>query len=87
MADIAHHMLGIPAPSTVRCCTMIPPLMCSPSYPLVRDLEANLMATFDSLSPTLAVQGKYYVVLMLNEITQETCPQWCDQTNQILGWC
>ena len=87
VADIAHRMFGIPAPSTVCRRTMIPPLVCSPSYPLVRDLEANLVAAFDSLSPTLAAQGKYHVVLMLDEIAQETRPQWCDRTNQILGWC
>jgi hypothetical protein len=87
VADIAHRMFGIPAPSTVRRRTMIPPLICSPSYPLVRDLETNLVAAFDSLSPTLAAQGKYHVVLMFDEIAQETRPRWCDRTNQILGWC
>ncbi|KAF8265191.1 hypothetical protein EI94DRAFT_1772435 [Lactarius quietus] len=87
VADIAHRMFGIPAPSTVRRRTMIPPLICSPSYPLVRDLEANLVAAFDSLSPNLAAQGRLHAVLMLDEIVQETRLQWCDRTNQILGWC
>ncbi|KAF8267319.1 hypothetical protein EI94DRAFT_1771895 [Lactarius quietus] len=85
VADIAHHMFGIPAPSTVRCHTMIPPLICSPSYPLVRDLEANLVAAFDSLSPNLAAQGRLHAVFMLDKIAQETHPRWCDRTNQILG--
>ncbi|KAF8264280.1 hypothetical protein EI94DRAFT_1703360 [Lactarius quietus] len=87
VAVIAHHMFGIPAPSTVRRRTMIPPLICSPSYPLVRDLEANLVAAFDSLSPNLAARGRLHAVLMLDEIAQETRPRWCDRTNQILGWC
>ena len=87
VADIAHRMFGIPAPSTVRRHTMIPPLICSPSYPLVKDLETNLEAAFDSLSPALAAREKYHVVLMLDEIAQETCPRWCDRTNQMLGWC
>ncbi|KAH9173746.1 hypothetical protein EDB89DRAFT_1801370, partial [Lactarius sanguifluus] len=87
VAEIAHHMFGIPAPSTVRRRTMIPPLICSPSYPLARDLETNLVAAFDSLSTTLAAQGKYHIVLMFDEIAQETRLRWCDRTNQILGWC
>ncbi|KAH9003694.1 hypothetical protein EDB86DRAFT_2798425 [Lactarius hatsudake] len=87
VAEIAHRMFGIPAPSTVRRRTMIPPLICSPSYPLARDLETNLVAAFDSLSATLATQGKYHIVLMFDEIAQETRPRWCDRTNQILGWC
>jgi hypothetical protein len=87
VADIAHRMFGIPAPSTVRRRIMIPPLICSPSYPLVRDLETNLEAAFDSLTPALAAREKYHVVLMLDEIAQETRLQWCDWTNQMLGWC
>ncbi|KAH9003649.1 hypothetical protein EDB86DRAFT_2826236 [Lactarius hatsudake] len=77
----------IPAPSTVRRRTMIPPLICSPSYPHTRDLENNLVAALDSLLPTLETRGKYHVVLMFDEIAQETRPRWCDRTNQILGWC
>ncbi|KAH9021614.1 hypothetical protein EDB85DRAFT_2278387 [Lactarius pseudohatsudake] len=87
VADIAHRIFGIPAPSTVRRRTMIPPLICSPSYPHARDLENNLVATLDSLLPTLETRGKYHVVLMFDEIAQETRPRWCDRTNQILGWC
>ncbi|KAH9165187.1 hypothetical protein EDB89DRAFT_1858599 [Lactarius sanguifluus] len=87
VANIAHHIFGIPAPSTVRRRTMIPPLICSPSYPHARDLENNLVAALDSLLPTLEMRGKYHVVLMFDEIAQEMRPQWCDRTNQILGWC
>ncbi|KAH9040244.1 hypothetical protein EDB84DRAFT_1647330 [Lactarius hengduanensis] len=87
VADIAHRIFGIPAPSTVRRRTMIPPLVCSPSYPRARELEDNLVAALDSLLPTLEAQGKYHVVLMFDEIAQETRPRWCDRTNQILGWC
>ncbi|KAH9005732.1 hypothetical protein EDB86DRAFT_2795608 [Lactarius hatsudake] len=87
VANIAHCIFRIPAPSTVRRCTMIPPLICSPSYPHARDLENNLVAALDSLLPTLETRGKYHVVLMFDEIAQETRPRWCDRTNQILGWC
>ena len=68
MVEIAHRMFGIPAPSTVRRCTMIPPLICSPSYPVAKELESNLEAAFDSLSPALVAQGKYHVIFMLDEI-------------------
>jgi hypothetical protein len=87
VAEIAHRMFGIPSPSTVRRRTMIPALICSPSYPLLRDLERNLMAAFDSLLPALGEQGKCHIVLMFDEIAQEMRPRWCDRTNQILGWC
>ncbi|KAH8992608.1 hypothetical protein EDB83DRAFT_2510001 [Lactarius deliciosus] len=87
VANIAHRIFRIPAPSTVRRRTMIPPLICSPSYPHARDLENNLVAALDSLLPTLETRGKYHVVLMFDEIAQETRPRWCDRTNQILGWC
>ena len=78
VAEIAHHMFGIPAPSTVCCHTMIPPLICSPSYPAVKDLESNLEAAFESLLLALAAQEKYHIVFMLDEIAQERHPQWCD---------
>ena len=87
VAEIAHRMFGIPAPSTVHRRTMIPPLICSPSYPLVRELESNLKAAFDSLLPALADKGRCHIILMIDEIAQETRPRWCDRTNQILGWC
>ncbi|KAI9433400.1 hypothetical protein H4582DRAFT_1819930 [Lactarius indigo] len=87
VAEIAHRMFGIPAPSTVRRRTMIPPLICSSSYPILRDLESNLKAAFDSLLPVLTEQRRYHIVLMIDEIAQEMRPRWCDQTNQILGWC
>ncbi|KAF8265196.1 hypothetical protein EI94DRAFT_1787602 [Lactarius quietus] len=35
----------------------------------------------------LGAQGRLHAVLMLDEIVQETRLQWCDRTNQILGWC
>ncbi|KAH9047051.1 hypothetical protein EDB84DRAFT_1557861 [Lactarius hengduanensis] len=44
VAEMAHRMFGIPAPSTVRRCTMIPPLICSASYPLEAELVNNLKA-------------------------------------------
>jgi hypothetical protein len=87
VAEIAHHMFGIPAPSTVCRHTMVPPLICSPSYPVMKDLETNLEAAFDSLSPALVVRGMYHIVLMFDKIVQERHPRWCDRTNQMLGWC
>ncbi|KAN0137688.1 hypothetical protein V8E53_004513 [Lactarius tabidus] len=56
VAEIAHHMFGIPAPSTVRCRTMTPPLICSASYPLEAELVNNLKAAFNNLLPMLAAR-------------------------------
>ena len=87
VAKIAHRIFGLPATATVRCCTMIPPLLCSPSYPRETELVRNLKAVFDSLQAPLASHHIVHVVLMVNEITQEKRPRWCDRTNMMLGWC
>lgn len=55
MFGIAHHMFGIPAPSTVCCHTIIPPLICSASYPLKVELVKNLKAAFENLLPALVI--------------------------------
>ncbi|KAH9024681.1 hypothetical protein EDB85DRAFT_1870012 [Lactarius pseudohatsudake] len=87
VAEIAHRIFGIPSPNTVRRRTMIPPLICSPSYPLETELARNLNAVFESLLPLLAGRPVVHVVLMLDEIAQEKRPRWCDRTNKLLGWC
>ncbi|KAH8981262.1 hypothetical protein EDB86DRAFT_2813049, partial [Lactarius hatsudake] len=81
VAEMAHRMFEIPAPSTVRRRTMIPSLICSASYPLEADLVNNLEAGLESLLPALAIRA----VLMFDEIAQEKRPQWCDRTNKILA--
>ncbi|KAH9016179.1 hypothetical protein EDB85DRAFT_2156121 [Lactarius pseudohatsudake] len=88
VAEMAHRMFGIPAPSTVRRRTMIPPLICSASYPLEAELVNNLKAGLESLLPAaLAAQKTIHAVLMFDEIAQEKQPRWCDRTNKILGCC
>ena len=87
VAKIAHHIFGIPSPNTVCRRTMIPPLICSPSYPLKTELVLNLKAVFESLLPLLAGRSAVQGVLMLDEIAQEKWPRWCDRTNKFLGWC
>lgn len=87
VAEIAHHIFGIPSPNTVCWQTMIPPLICSPSYPLETELVLNLKAVFESLLPLLAGQSAVQGVLMLDEIAQEKWPRWCDHTNNFLGSC
>ena len=87
VAEIAHCMFGISAPSTVHRRTVIPPLICSASYPLEVELVKNLKAAFENLLPALAIQKTTHVVFMIDEIAQEKRPWWCDQTNKILGFC
>jgi len=74
VAEIVHRIFGLPSPNTVCRCTMIPPLICSPSYPLETELVQNLKAVFESLLPLLAGQPLAHAVLMLNEIAQEKWP-------------
>ena len=78
VAEIAHRIFGLPATATVRRCTMIPPLLCSPSYPLETELVRNLKAVFKSLQSSLAGRQVVHVVLMVDEIAQEKRPRWCD---------
>ena len=78
VAEIAHHMFGIPAPSTIRHRTVIPPLICSASYPLEVELVKNLKAAFENLLPVLVIQKMTHIVFMINEIAQEKRPWWCD---------
>jgi hypothetical protein len=78
VAEITHWMFGIPAPSTVRRCTTIPPLICSATYPLEAELVNNLKVAFENLLPMLATQKAIHVVFMMDEITQEKWPPWCD---------
>ena len=87
VAEIAHRMFGIPAPSTICCCTIIPPLLCSASYPLEVELVKNLKAAFENLLLALVTQKMVHIIFMINEIAQEKWPRWCDQTNKILGCC
>ncbi|KAH8977971.1 hypothetical protein EDB86DRAFT_3237290 [Lactarius hatsudake] len=87
VAEITHRIFGLPAPNTVRHHTMIPPLLCSPTYPLEAELVHNLKAVFDSLLPSLAGHPVVHAVFMVDEIAQEKRPRWCNRTNKILGWC
>ena len=80
-------MFGIPAPSTVRRRTIIPPLICSASYPLEVELVKNLKAAFENLLPALVIQKMVHIVFIIDEIAQEKRPRWCDRTNKILGCC
>jgi hypothetical protein len=67
VAEIAHRMFGIPAPSTVRCCTTIPPLICSASYPLEAELVNNLKAAFDNLLPMLAARRVIHHIMFSHQ--------------------
>ncbi|KAI9430613.1 hypothetical protein H4582DRAFT_1823847 [Lactarius indigo] len=87
VAEIAHRMFGIPAPSAVHHRTLIPPPICSVSCPLEVELVSNLKAAFEDLLPALAVRWAIHVVLMIDEIAQERQPRWCDRTNKIIGCC
>ena len=71
-------MFGIPAPHTIHHHTIIPPLICSASYPLEVELVKNLKAAFENLLPALVTQKMVHIVFMINEIAQEKWPQWCD---------
>ena len=87
VAEIVHRIFGLPATATVRRHTMIPPLLCSPSYPLETELVQNLKAVFESLESLLAGHQVVHLVLMVDEIVQEKRPCWCNRTNTMLGWC
>ena len=78
VAEIVHHIFGLPATATVHRCTMILPLLCSPSYPLEMKLVWNLKAVFESLQLSLAGHQVVHLVLMVDEIMQEKRQCWCN---------
>ena len=89
VADIAHHMFGMPAVSTIRRHTIIPKITASPSFPTSWEIGCNIAASFKAICEILGLstQRMLHAVIMFDEISVEKRPRWDDKTNKILGVC
>jgi hypothetical protein len=90
VAQFAHLALGLPSISVLRRESTILPIMPSPDFPTLSEIERNMHAVFtDGLLDTLKEGGEkvLHLVLMLDEIATEKRPRWDDRTNHILGLC
>lgn len=89
VADVAHHIFGTPAVSTIWRHTIIPQILASPSFPTTNEIESNIAASFKVISDLLGAltQKMLHAVIMFDEISVEKCPRWDDKTNKVLGLC
>jgi len=89
VADVAHHIFGTPATSTIRRRTIIPHIIASPSFPTLGEVESNIAASFKDICDILgaSTQGMLHAVIMFDEISVEKRPHWDDKTNKVLGLC
>lgn len=87
VAEIAHRSLGLPAITTLRNRSIMPPIVPSPAIPTTVEISKNLRACFDSIKEVLASRKVVHQVLMLDEIATEKRLRWDHKTNNFLGIC
>jgi len=89
VADVAHHVFGMPVVSMIQRRTIIPHILVSPSFPTSYKIGLNIATSFKAISDILEVltQSMLHAVVMFDEISVEKCPRWNDKTNKILGVC
>jgi hypothetical protein len=102
VAEFAHRSLSLPSVMTIRRNTIIRPLIVSPSWPTVAEVETNITSCFDALSgveleddnqlgPVFTFDNQPQVVLhqvlMLDELAVEKRLRWDDLTDKFQGTC
>jgi len=89
VTDVAHHMFGTPAVSTIQKHTIIPQILALPSFPTSYEIGCNITASFKAICELLGatMQNMLHAMIMFDEILVERCPHWDDKTNKILGVC
>ena len=83
VADLAHHSLGSPGESTLRCSTAVTSISPCAGMPTEMEIRANIHAIFKGTK----LSENYGYVLMIDEIKLEERPRWDDKTNKIAGLC
>ncbi|KAK7440072.1 hypothetical protein VKT23_017321 [Stygiomarasmius scandens] len=63
------------------------PLVVSVHYPIMKEIEANILACAEIVGEKEEQEWIVHVNLMLDEIKLEKWLRWDDQTNMILGVC
>lgn len=68
-----HKTLGLPSRTTLGTRTIVPPIIPSYTVPSILEIEANIVASFESMMDVVRAQaGVLHVVLMVDEITAES---------------
>jgi len=73
VTDVAHHIFGTPAASTIQRRTIIPQLIASPSFPTSHEIESNIAASFKAIRDILgaSMQKVFHAVIMFDKISVE----------------
>ena len=89
VTGIVHHALNLPSLSFLWCQTISPCLVISHSAPTTSEVEANILACFQSISNILGCEHASVVhqVLMLDEVKVVEQPCFNDKFNKIVGLC
>jgi hypothetical protein len=93
VAEFAHRSLSLPSLTTIRCNTVIRPLIVSPSAPTIPEVEANILTCYETLdttqnwSPSLESSSIMHQVIMLDELAAERRIRWDDSTDKFQGSC
>jgi len=92
VAEFAHRSLALPSLTTIRCNTVLPTLVISPSAPTLTDVEKNILSCYSTFgterSSKLSSTGKIiHQVLMLDKIAIEKRVRWDNFTNKFQGTC
>ncbi|EIW78063.1 hypothetical protein CONPUDRAFT_61794, partial [Coniophora puteana RWD-64-598 SS2] len=89
--DIYHKATGAPATSTIRKCSVNPPLRVSAGFPTIDEVCYNIRNSFADGSLGLTESSAssadevYGYQLLVDEIKVESRPRWDDVTNKIIG--
>lgn len=103
VVEFAHRSLSLPSVTTIRCNTVICPLIISPTSPTVAEVEANIATCSEAfsnissndesasdtpLAPHPCLPGvTYHQVIMLDELAIEKRPRWDSSNDKFQGTC
>ncbi|TFY77572.1 hypothetical protein EWM64_g6442 [Hericium alpestre] len=90
VANIANHIFGSPAATTVRHRPMISLLLTSPVYPQQEEVAKNVEACFEVLKNLELLglaQNLFHGIVIFDEIAAESRLRWDDKSNKFLGLC
>ncbi|TRM60790.1 hypothetical protein BD626DRAFT_603193 [Schizophyllum amplum] len=83
VGNIAHHVFGTPAVSTLRHRSTMAKFVPSPAAPIPQEITDNLEAGFSSIDDLLHLPDAE----IMHVVALEKRPRWDEKTNKILGLC
>jgi hypothetical protein len=89
VAELGHRALGLPSMTALRANSRMPPIIVSPSTPLIAEILHNLDACLSSglLDVLKKIMGTIHIVLMVDEVAVEKRIRWDSKTNKFVGVC